>query len=126
MGNVSICKINFEDIQNKIEKENDFILISTLSEDLQNCLIYKTVQSNKEIEVINSLLKNDKKKHIIIYGKNSYDMLVLKKYKQLIQLGFENISIYTGGLFEWLLLQDIYGDDMFKTTNNVIDILKYK
>lgn len=126
MGNVSICKINFEDIQNKIEKENDFILISTLSEDLQNCLIYKTVQANKEIEVINSLLKNDKKKHIIIYGKNSYDMLVLKKYKQLIQLGFENISIYTGGLFEWLLLQDIYGDDMFKTTNNVIDILKYK
>jgi len=126
MGNVSICKINFEDIQNKIEKENDFILISTLSEDLQNCLIYKTVQSNKEIEVINSLLKNDKKRHIIIYGKNSYDMLVLKKYKQLIQLGFENISIYTGGIFEWLLLQDIYGDDMFKTTNNVIDILKYK
>ena len=31
-----------------------------------------------------------------------------------------------GGIFEWLLLQDIYGDDQFKTTSRELDILKYK
>jgi len=29
-------------------------------------------------------------------------------------------------LFEWLLLQDIYGYDEFPTTIKVLDILKYK
>ena len=33
---------------------------------------------------------------------------------------------YTGGLFEWLLLQDIYGSDMFKTTTEEVDHLKYR
>jgi len=36
------------------------------------------------------------------------------------------VHIYPGGIFEWLLLQDIYGDDMFKTTSKELDILKYK
>jgi len=34
--------------------------------------------------------------------------------------------MYTGGLFEWLLLQDIYGKTEFPTTTNIIDLLKYK
>ena len=38
----------------------------------------------------------------------------------------EQAHIYIGGLFEWLLLQDIYGDDEFPTTTKIIDILKYK
>ena len=29
-------------------------------------------------------------------------------------------------MFEWLLLQDIYGNDDFKTTQEELDILKYK
>ena len=41
-------------------------------------------------------------------------------------LGFVNINIYTGGMFEWLLLQDIYGNDEFKTTKRELDILKYR
>ena len=44
----------------------------------------------------------------------------------MIDLGFINVYIYLGGLFEWLLLQDIYGRDLFKTTKNELDILKYK
>ena len=31
-----------------------------------------------------------------------------------------------GGLFEWLLLQDMYGSDEFPTTNKELDVLKYK
>jgi len=40
-------------------------------------------------------------------------------------LGFLNIYVYLGGIFEWLLLQDIYGDEEFPTTSKIIDILKY-
>jgi hypothetical protein len=48
------------------------------------------------------------------------------KYNQLKSLGFYNVFIYTGGLFEWLMLQDIYGDNEFPTSKKEIDILKYK
>jgi hypothetical protein len=34
--------------------------------------------------------------------------------------------MYLGGMFEWMLLQDIYGRDEFPTTSKVLDILKYK
>ena len=36
------------------------------------------------------------------------------------------VYLYLGGLFEWLLLQDIYGFDDFPTTSRQLDILKYK
>jgi len=107
-------------------ENNDIVLINTLPNDLQNCLIYRTIEANQEVEIINELIKNNKKKEIIIYGKNSADMLLFNKYKQLLKLGFIHISVYTGGLFEWLLLQDIYGNELFKTTSDVLDILKYK
>jgi enhancing lycopene biosynthesis protein 2 len=34
--------------------------------------------------------------------------------------------VYTGGLFEWLLLQDIYGTQEFLTTKKELDLLKFK
>ena len=64
--------------------------------------------------------------HILIYGKNSNDDTIYKKYQQFIQLGFPNVYLYMGGLFEWLLLQDIYGQPDFPTTCAQLDILKYK
>ena len=64
--------------------------------------------------------------HIIIYGRNCNDESIYKKYSQLLCLGFINVYIYTGGLFEWLCLQDIYSADLFPTTARELDILKYK
>ena len=69
------------------------------------------------------MLKN---KNIVIYGRNCNDEKVYKKYEQLIKLGFRNVYIYVGGMFEWLLLQDIYGNELFPTTSKELDILKYK
>ena len=57
---------------------------------------------------------------------NNNDESVIRKYKQLVSLGFQNIYIYLGGMFEWLLLQDIYGNDNFPTTSRELDIMKYK
>lgn len=123
--NQSIQKCNFEDIQNIINKNNKFILINTLPHDFQDCLIKGTIHVNEEENIINSLLKT-KDVTIFIYGKNNNDQTIYKKYIQLNSLGFNNIFVYCGGLFEWLCLQDIFGDDEFPTTNKELDILKYK
>ena len=122
--NMSISKIGYEEMQNNIK--NDSIIINTLNINEQQCLIKKTIPSSKEEETINFYLKKNKVIQIIIYGKNNLDESVVKKYKQLIDLGFKQVYIYCGGLFEWLLLQDIYGDEYFPTTIKEHNILKYK
>ena len=129
MGNMqSINKINFESMQKIIKTNNTdkYIIINTLQLDNQNCLISNTINGYQESQVINNLLKNNLKINIIIYGENSTDNSIIEKYNQLYNLGFVNLYIYIGGLFEWLLLQDIYGFDEFPTTTKIIDILKYK
>jgi hypothetical protein len=127
MGNSqSMQKINYEDIQYVI-KNQAHILINTLSEKEQECLIPNTVNVNQEEEIINQLIRNGNKQiKIIIYGRNCNDEKIYTKYNQLTSLGFYNIFLYTGGIFEWLLLQDIYGAKEFPTTKKEIDLLKYK
>jgi len=122
-GQSSVKKVNFEDIQ---EMSKDYILINTLSVNEQGCLIKNTLPVDKEEQVINSLLKNYKEQKIYIYGKNSNDESIYKKYEQILSLGLTEVYVYPGGLFEWLLLQDIYGDDTFPTNKKELDILKYK
>jgi hypothetical protein len=126
--NTPLKKVTFEDIQIIIKNKEQFILINTLPIDQQNCLIYGTVNYDMEEKIINELLTNYslKDKSIIVYGKNANDDTVEKKYRQFVSLGFTNVYIYIGGMFEWMLLQDIYGRDEFPTTSKVLDILKYK
>jgi hypothetical protein len=121
-------KVNFEDLQYVIKNSDSHLLINTMLENYQNCLIINTIPIDKEEFVINKLLNNGDNKNIkiIIYGKNSNDETPMKKYEQLLDLGFSNIYIYSGGLFEWILLQDIYGLELFPTTSKQNDLLKYK
>ena len=120
-----IQKCNFEDIQNIIKQSNT-ILINTLKSDEQSCLIQGTLQSNIEEKIINDILSTSGETNIVIYGKNCNDNSIYDKYKQLNDLGIKNIFVYCGGLFEWLCLQDIYGEDEFPTTIKELDFLKYK
>lgn len=124
MGNEQsgINKVNFEDIK-KVDK-NDYILINTLHSNNQQCLIVNTILVDKEVHIVEKAIKE--KKIIIIYGKNANDYTIYKKYNQLISMGHKNTYLYCGGLYEWLLLQDIYGSEQFKTTSRELDILKYK
>ena len=127
MGNTqSIRKVNYEDVQALQKKTIKGLLINTLSADVQSCLINGTVQINQEEKIINELITSNPDIYVVVYGKNSNDESIYKKYKQLSDLGFSNVRLYIGGLFEWLLLQDIYGNDDFKTTSDELDILKYK
>jgi len=129
MGNSnSVQKVNFEDVQYLLNKRENYLLINTLSEMEQDCLITTTITAEKEVELLNSYLKTQHKyiTKFIIYGKNSNDDKIHTKYNQLVSLGFYNVYIYTGGLFEWMLLQDIYGEKEFPTTKKELDILKFK
>ena len=128
MGNSqSTQKISYEDVQYVIKNAEAHILINTLNENEQECLLPNTIGIHKEVDLINSLIKHGNKKvRIIVYGRNSNDEKIYTKYNQLTSLGFYNVYIYTGGLFEWLMLQDIYSEKEFPTTKKELDILKFK
>jgi hypothetical protein len=129
MGNTysSIQKINYEDVQYAVQQPNNHLLINTLSYDEQKCLIANTLNIQDEEQVINNLIKNNKKEiPIIVYGKHCNDEKIYEKYMQLSSLGFYEVFLYTGGMFEWLMLQDIYGEKEFPTTSKELDLLKYK
>jgi hypothetical protein len=103
------------------------LIINTLNISEQDCLIYGTLLYEKEEQIINNLIETGDKNHvIIIYGKNSSDESPEQKYNQLIKYGFKQVYIYNGGLFEWLLLQDIYSFQEFPTTSLCKDILMYR
>ena len=152
-SNHSKNKINYEDVQdackckynnarnedvqdackyNNTRNEKRYIIINTMDKNWQSCLIQNTISIQEEEETINGILNNKCANSnanditVIVYGTNSNDESIYLKHEQLVKLGIKNAFIYTGGMFEWLLLQDIYGRDLFPTTSRELDILKYK
>jgi hypothetical protein len=132
MGNqVSLVpKVSYEDIQMVVYRnmhvQHSTLIINTLPPSLQHCLIQSTLDIRFEERVVNAFIQNKPDIMIIVYGKNSNDITILHKYEQLVKLGFTNVHIYTGGIFEWMLLHEIYGKDLFKITKYEIDILRYR
>jgi hypothetical protein len=132
MGNqVSLVpKVSYEDLQMVVYRnmhvQHSTLLINTLPPSLQHCLIKTTVDIRFEERVVNAFIEKKPDIMIIIYGKNSNDITILHKYEQLVKLGLTNVHIYTGGIFEWMLLHEIYGKDLFKITKYEIDILRYR
>ena len=103
------------------------LLINPLPIDEQKCILPYTMSPEKETEYINTLIaekKTDVSK-IIVYGKHCNDFSVLKKQAQLQSLGFTNVFVYLGGMFEWLLLQDFFSTALFPTTTIEKDLLVF-
>jgi hypothetical protein len=125
-GTKYINKVGFEDILKL--KPGSTILINTLPLSEQSYLIKNTTGFDNEENIINQSMKDDCQLVIIIYGKNSLDGSIEEKYSQLKSIGYtENkLYIYYGGLFEWCMLQDVFGVDNFESIGKCIDILKYK
>jgi hypothetical protein len=120
-------KLSFEDIQFALHNKEEFVIINTLPVTDQYCLIENTISHVDEEIILNNMLTNyGLNTKIIIYGKNNTDNTINIKYDQLMNLGFQAVYLYVGGMFEWLCLQDIYGKDEFPTTTRMLDILKYK
>ena len=62
MGNSqTINKINFEDIQFILKTDQKYIIINTLGEQEQSCLLPKTVKAHEEVELLTNLLKMGRK-----------------------------------------------------------------
>ena len=122
MGNYILNGASYEDVQ---YAQRHYVIISTLPVTEQKILIEKTVPCEEEIKCVE--LAISKKTPIIIYGRHNNDITVKQKYDQIKKLG-GNAYVYNGGLFEWLLLQDIYGTEYFKTTfySSPMDLIKYK
>ena len=124
--------VGFEDVKHAIRLgPAKFILINTFEQDF---MIQGTVSSEREEIVINAQLTDYTKPDvpIIIYGRNSCDDSVDLKEKQMRALGLDDIYVYRGGMFEWLLMGDVFGTDMFPvskrdlgTVKGTVDILKY-
>lgn len=135
-----IQRIGFEDVLIAIKPETSaamfssaeisyrqYVLINTMDAGTQSALIPKTLPILHEEAKINEWIdKRDLNTCIIIYGRNATDDTADKKYNQLRGLGFSNIYVYSGGIFEWCLLQDIYGVKQFPTTCPIKDLLVYK
>ena len=106
----------------------DYLIINVLPIHEQDCLIRGTIDAANEERILNKMIESIviANKKIIIYGKNCNDEHVTHKLHQLEKLGLTEVFLYRGGLFEWMLLQDIYGEKEFPTTKRELDILRYK
>lgn len=118
----TVNRIHFEDMQRAsvlaTASSSNSIILNTLPENEQQCVIRGTISANEESSLLNHILEQNRMQSvfIVVYGKNCNDDSIFNKYVQLRKLGFTSISLYVGGLFEWLLLQDIYGAENFPTT----------
>jgi hypothetical protein len=126
-------RINFEDVQAIVSgsgSNGNMIMISTLPTEFQKCVIRGTIPAENEEVLMNNIISGKDVRGdnitVVVYGKNAADETVTEKYDQLIKLGMPRVCIYTGGMFEWLLLQDVYGAELFPTTGNELDILRYR
>tara|TARA_B100000941_G_scaffold24575_2_gene14721 strand:+ start:1569 stop:1982 length:414 start_codon:yes stop_codon:yes gene_type:complete len=124
----STCVMVFEELQDIVlHSSKNVALINTLTRDNQSCLIQTTLSVEQEEKEINQLLRHkNRDKMVIVYGQNYHDERLIKKVNQLANLGLKNVKVYYGGLFEWLCLQEIYGAELFPTTSQETDLLKYK
>jgi hypothetical protein len=128
MGNTSFKEtppVNYQDVLSVSLGKHRALLITTLQQTEISVLIRGTIPLAKEEEVVNHFLSKDTTIPIFLYGTNNNDTKVFTKYEQLIGLGFKNVYVYLGGLFEWLLLNEIYGTDNFPIQGSELDLLKY-
>lgn len=125
MGTVqSVEKASYEDVKHAI---NSNYIIITVIPSSESCLIKGTLSPSNEELQINKLYSESKLTiPIVVYGHNDHDTACFKKYKQLREMGFTNVYIYPGGIFEWLLLQDIYSKQHFPTNFQELNVLKFK
>jgi len=119
--------VNFDTIKSAI-KTSEYLILNVLPMHQQDCLIRGTINACDEEQILNKMIESIDipNKKIIIYGKHCNDETVTEKLDQLQKLGLKEVSIYRGGLFEWMLLQDIYGDKEFPTTKREMDVLRFK
>lgn len=124
----SSATVGFEDVLHTLKNPDGYVLVNTLATTNQSVLIKGTLTTLEEESFVNEYLTKyvEKPKTIVLYGLNTCDTTAQEKRTQLLSLGISDVVVYAGGLFEWLLLQDIYGMNEFPTTSKAADLLAYR
>jgi len=96
------------------------LLLAAPSTDTTPWRIRGTVSPADEERQINRLIdtKNDdgKKPHIVYYGLDPTDPMPESQARKLMQHGL-SASVFRGGLFEWGLLREVFGDAAYGIDN---------
>jgi hypothetical protein len=119
-------KIGFEEMHKAIRSPRQYCIIHTMAINDQECLVLNTVRAEEEEKRMEAILEKPAGIKVVVYGRNNVDETVEKKYRQLVGLGLSEVYVYVGGMFEWVLLQELYGEDNFPTAGKCRDLLKYK
>jgi hypothetical protein len=122
--------LSFEDVLLFLEKPQRMYLLNTLPLSDQACLIQGTIEGQNEEEIVNAMLTGTEPqntdRYLIVYGRHGLDPSPERKCRKLRSLGLSRLGIYKGGLFEWLLLQEVFGETMFPSSSRCTDLLKYR
>ena len=110
-------RATFDDLTNA-----SYLIINVLNDTEQDVLIQGTVPCTEEVVQVEKAIQE--KRVIIIYGRNNHDDKVWIKHAQLKKLGGK-AKVYVGGLFEWILLQELYGNERFPLTSYKFDPYQY-
>lgn len=117
--------IGFTDMKHAVQ--HGYVILNTLAETQQGCLITGSLVATEEESIINDFLEHEETdKIIVVYGAHSCDDSVDKKLDELYEVGFRRVYVYVGGIFEWLMLQDIFGVNEFPTTTRCTDLLVFQ
>ena len=100
-----INKISPENLNKKLEKDEDFILIDTLTSDhfrsvhivnSKNACVFEVTFP----EQVRNLV-SEKNKTIILYGFSGKTMDAVTAAKKLLRAGYQDIYILDGGIMQW-------------------------
>ncbi len=97
------------------------LLLAAPSVDAQPWRIHGTLSADEEERQINRLVEHGSKnsgtpKHIVYYGLNSTDTSPETQARKLMSHGLK-ASVYRGGLFEWILLRELFGETVYRADN---------
>ena len=127
MPSFSDCSIGFDDLLVCIRTPAKYAIIHTMPA-TESVVIKGSLSAAEEEAFMNEYLSKyaEEQKTIVLYGRNCCDDSTRRKRAQLLSLGISDVYVYSGGMFEWCLLQDLYGAAEFPTTSPVPDILSYR
>ena len=128
-GSKDVVKvIGFEDML--VLHKTKVVLLNTMERANQACLIRGTVHADDEETTMNAMLTSTDPsvtdRLVVVYGRHYLDPKPMEKARALRVMGLSRLLVYRGGLFEWLLLQEVFGHDQFPTQGACTDLLLYR
>lgn len=128
-GSKEVVKvIGFEDMLSLLR--SNVVLLNTMARGDQACLIRGTLHADDEESAMNAMLTSTDPlvtdRWVVVYGRHTLDPKPMEKARTLRLMGLSRLLVYRGGLFEWLLLQEVFGQDQFPTQGACPDLLAYR